>query len=55
MPDLTEWEKAFAIFMELYVEPLFIIPVAVYLVIAAVTNLVVAFIPVIQTLISAWG
>lgn len=41
MPELSQWEKDFAIFMELFVEPLFIITVSVYFVIVEVTNWIV--------------
>ena len=55
MPELTEWHKAFAIFMELYVEPLFIIPIAVYFIIAGIAEWIIALIPAIQSLLAAWG
>ena len=54
MPELPQWAKDFAILMELYVEPLFIIPASIYFVIVGIANWVVALIPVIQKLQSAW-
>ena len=54
MPELSQGAKDFAILMELYVEPLFIIPVSIYNVIVGIVNWVVALIPIIQTLLSAW-
>ena len=54
MPELPQGAKDFANFMELYVEPLFIIPASIYCVIVGIANWVVALIPVIQTLLAAW-
>ena len=55
MPELTQAHKDFAIFMETYVEPLFIIPASFYYMIVGVTNWGVgSLLPLIQTLISAW-